>query len=59
MLGFKIVPEGTDVFFKNLSYEAIRLREEGKIAQTDMMKLLIDAKKEYEAEQQKAAEDGK
>lgn len=58
MLGLEILPHGTSDFFKNLGYEAIRLREEGKIVQVDMMQLLIDAKKDYEAQQQKAAETG-
>lgn len=49
MLGIRLIPDEARAFFTNLINESIRLREEGKIVQTDMMQLLLQTKKEYDA----------
>lgn len=57
MLGLQLLPQETTTFFKNLT-ETIQLREEGKIIQMDMMQLLMQAKREYDIQQQNPGQEG-
>lgn len=57
-LGIQLLSNETMSFFKNLIDDSIRLREEGKIVQKDMIQLLMDAKHESDIQEQKAAQGG-
>lgn len=51
-LGLQLLPKDTTDFFKTIVNETIKMREDGKIVQTDMMHFLLEAKKEYEAQEE-------
>lgn len=53
ILGIRLIPHEARVFFTNLINDSIKLREEGKITQTDMMQLLLETKKKYDANREK------
>lgn len=53
LLGLRMFSKDTSDFFINIINDSIKLREEGKIVQQDMIHLLLEAKREYEVQQEK------